>query len=93
MPGEKKGKSWLEVEKIYGVVNVRRSHWVAVAICPGKSHIDVYDSMPPGETNKSQGLDKEVKTIEGYCNEVFNKGEWTTTFVRDKSICPRQEDG
>ncbi|KAI3847545.1 hypothetical protein MKW98_016142, partial [Papaver atlanticum] len=69
--------SWDKVDVVYGVVCVKKNHWVVVTIQVKEKIITIYDSMKPDRTTRSARIHTEVGQIQRYLEKECKRGTWT----------------
>ncbi|KAI3919451.1 hypothetical protein MKW98_030162 [Papaver atlanticum] len=81
---------WDEVSIVYGVLNVEKTHWVALTIQMTERRITIYDSKIPPRNGKSANIYEEIEILHKYLRGVTGSGEWHCIFYKD---LPQQTDG
>ncbi|XP_026392636.1 uncharacterized protein LOC113287954 isoform X2 [Papaver somniferum] len=82
---------WDAVSTVYGVLNVKKTHWVALTIKMAERRITIYDSKIPPRTGKNTNIYEEIEILREYLRGVTGSGEWHCIFY-SKNL-PQQTDG
>ncbi|XP_026407326.1 sentrin-specific protease 1-like isoform X4 [Papaver somniferum] len=82
---------WDAVSTVYGVLNVKKTHWVALTIKMAERRITIYDSKIPPRTGKNTNIYEEIEILREYLRGVMGSGEWHCIFY-SKNL-PQQTDG
>ncbi|MCL7044637.1 hypothetical protein MKW94_004645 [Papaver nudicaule] len=80
---------WAEVSKVYGVLNLNKNHWVALAIEIANKKITIYDSLRPASPCRSDNVPEEIQLLCAYL-EKSTGGDWKCVYFEE---IHRQTDG